>query len=101
MIGMEGIEYHPGQRKKSGGFKLWMLLVIFVVVVVVVYFLSDEQIPKKLNTGLIVVKESEPDVVKIVSIPVNIETTTSNPRSEEPKMLESLDELNEFYKKQQ
>ncbi|CAC9491924.1 hypothetical protein [uncultured Gammaproteobacteria bacterium] len=99
MIGMEGIEYHPGQRKKSGGFKLWMLLVIFVVVVV--YFLSDEQIPKKLNTGLIVVKESEPDVVKIVSIPVNIETTTSNPRSEEPKMLESLDELNEFYKKQQ
>jgi hypothetical protein len=35
MIGMEGIEYHPGQRKKSGGFKLWMLLVIFVVVVVV------------------------------------------------------------------
>jgi hypothetical protein len=37
MIGMEGIEYHPGQRKKSGGFKLWMLLVIFVVVVVVVY----------------------------------------------------------------
>lgn len=100
MIGMEGIEYHPGQRKKSGGFKLWMLLVIFVVVVVV-YFLSDEQIPKKLNTDLIVVKESEPDVVKIVSIPVNIETTTSNPRSEEPKMLESLDELNEFYKKQQ
>lgn len=99
MIGMEGIEYHPGQRKKSGGFKLWMLLVIFVVVVV--YFLSDEQIPKKLNTGLIVVKESEPDVVKIVSIPVNIETTTSNPRSEESKMLESLDELNEFYKKQQ
>ncbi len=100
MIGMEGIEYHPGQRKKSGGFKLWMLLVIFVVVVVV-YFLSDEQIPKKLNTGLIVVKESEPDVVKIVSIPVNIETTTSNPRSEEPKMLESLGELNELYKKQQ
>ena len=99
MIDMEGIEHHPKQRKRGRGFKPWMLPAVFAIVIIVYYFLSDEQIPKKSNTNLIVVKEPESDKAKVITIPVNIETTTSNPRPEEPKVLESLDELNQLHKK--
>jgi hypothetical protein len=49
---------------------------------------------------LIIVKEPESDQAKIISIPVNIETTTSNPRPEELKLLENLDEVNRFHRRQ-
>lgn len=99
MVGIEGVEYHPRQRKKGGSFKkLWMLPVIFAAAAVV-YFLNNETMSKKLDTSLVIIKEPESDTVKINSIPVKARTTTSHPRREEPKILENLDELNRFHKR--
>ncbi|CAC9648050.1 hypothetical protein [bacterium endosymbiont of Bathymodiolus sp. 5 South] len=99
MMGMEGIEYHSRQREMGGGFKRWIPLVIFAVAVGY-YFLNNERVSRKLGTNLIIVKEPESDQAKIISTPVNIETTTINPRPEEPKLLENLDEVNRFHRRQ-
>jgi hypothetical protein len=101
MINIEGIEYHPKQRKKGRYCKLWMLIlpIVFSVVIIVYYYFSDEKTPKKSNTSLIIVKKPKSDKAQVTSIPVNIETITTKLRPEDSKMLESLDEVNQFHKK--
>ena len=92
MIDISGIKHYPRQRKKGGGFKLWILTATLVVIVAVYYYLFDDkqQTPTKPKTSLIIVKE--PEIIAQTKTQV-ISKAITQPETQTNEVLENLDEI--------
>ncbi|KAA0449435.1 MAG: hypothetical protein FXV79_03970 [Candidatus Thioglobus sp.] len=67
------------------------------------YLATDEQIIEKSQKNLITIKEAESDAAKIITIPLNVETSssisTNNDKVKKPEILENLDEVLQIQQK--